>query len=60
MKKKNKKLDKNICIKCNSPIHKVAEGGGTICYICSKCQIRYCYSLYWEMYNEKTCEYDKV
>ena len=56
-KKTNGKLDKSICIKCDSPIFKVADGGGNACYRCSKCSTSYIRGLKWEMYDEKECEY---
>jgi DNA-directed RNA polymerase subunit M/transcription elongation factor TFIIS len=54
------KLDKLVCPKCNSIIHKVADGGGSVCYICSKCKTSYCHGLKWEMYDEKECVYKDV
>ena len=51
------KLDKEICIKCDSPIYKVADGGGSACYRCSKCSTSYVHALKWEMYDEKECQY---
>jgi len=51
------KLDKLICIKCGTTIHKVADGGGTTCYKCPDCGTSYCHALKWEAYDEKECEY---
>jgi len=53
------KLDKLLCIKCDSPILRLADGGGSSCYQCPKCKARYCHGLVWEIYNEKEFKWEK-
>lgn len=61
MKGDSKKLDNKICIKCGDTIGMVANGGGMICFHCSKCQARYCFEKSsWLIYNTDTCEWDSV
>ena len=54
------KLDKLVCIKCGDTILSIADGGGSTCYQCPKCQTRYCHGLKWEIYDEKECEWKAV
>lgn len=60
MKKINNKLNKSICIKCGKPIRLIAQTEEKSCYQCPNCHARYYFEKTWQIYNEKTFEWNDV
>lgn len=61
MKKNNKKLNRKLCVKCDGTLLLLAQSGEDSCYQCSTCHSRYCFEKQtWLIYNDKTCEWDKI